>query len=117
MRPWLAHYDADVPATLEPYPERTLLDYLAETAGTHPDRPALLFKGNRMSYAELERQSGAAHGVHAAQGARGRRRRRSKSERTCRKPRLGKCFVVRSNSARWRERSAWSFADKASGAT
>jgi len=58
-RPWLAHYDAGVPSTLEPYPERTLLDYLSETARTHPDRPALLFKGHRVSYAELERQSDA----------------------------------------------------------
>jgi long-chain acyl-CoA synthetase len=59
MRPWLAHYDADVPPTLEPYPERTLLDYQSETAREHPDRPALLFKGARVSYAELERQSDA----------------------------------------------------------
>jgi len=68
MRPWLAHYDADVPATLEPYPERTLLDYLAETAGTHPDRPALLFKGHRMSYAELERESDAFAAALVASG-------------------------------------------------
>jgi hypothetical protein len=26
--PWLAHYDAGVPATLSPYPDRTLLDYV-----------------------------------------------------------------------------------------
>ena len=58
-RPWLAHYDADVPPTLEPYPERTLLDYLSETAQAHPERPALLFKGHRVSYAELERQTDA----------------------------------------------------------
>ena len=32
MRPWLAHYDSDVPKTLAPYPERTLLD-LARTTG------------------------------------------------------------------------------------
>ena len=30
--PWLAHYDAGVPATLAPYPERTLVDYLADAA-------------------------------------------------------------------------------------
>jgi len=44
IRPWLAHYDPDVPATLEPYPERTLLHYLSESASTQPDSPALLFK-------------------------------------------------------------------------
>jgi len=58
IRPWLAHYDPDVPPTLEPYPERTLLDYTSESARTHPDRPALLFKGHRVSYAELERDIG-----------------------------------------------------------
>src|SRR5207302_2596966 len=26
--PWLAHYDKGVPATLAPYPNRTLLDYV-----------------------------------------------------------------------------------------
>ena len=28
MKPWLAHYDADVRRSLAPYPDRTLLDYL-----------------------------------------------------------------------------------------
>ncbi|HEV3484304.1 MAG TPA: long-chain fatty acid--CoA ligase [Vicinamibacterales bacterium] len=55
--PWLEHYDAGVPATLEPYPDRTLLDYLTETAQQWRDRPALLFKGATMKYAELERLS------------------------------------------------------------
>ena len=58
-RPWLTNYDAGVPSTLAPYPERTLLDYVAETARTRPDHPALIFKGHRVSYAELERQSDA----------------------------------------------------------
>jgi long-chain acyl-CoA synthetase len=55
--PWLEHYDEGVPATLEPYPERSLLDYLSETARQWPDRPALLFKGATVSYAYLERSS------------------------------------------------------------
>ncbi|HTK52026.1 MAG TPA: AMP-binding protein [Gemmatimonadaceae bacterium] len=58
-RPWLAHYDTDVPATLAPYPDRTLLDYVAESARTYPDRPVMLFKGHRVTYAELERESDA----------------------------------------------------------
>jgi long-chain acyl-CoA synthetase len=57
--PWLAHYDSDVPATLEPYPERTLLDYLADTARDRPDHSILIFKGRPISAAELERQSNA----------------------------------------------------------
>src|SRR5215208_7350583 len=68
IRPWLANYDQDVPATLEPYPERTLLDYVSESARMHPDSPALLFKGHRVSYAELERQSDAFAAALAASG-------------------------------------------------
>ena len=68
IRPWLAHYDPDVPATLEPYPERTLLHYLSESASTHPDSPALLFKGRQVSYAELERESDAFAAALAASG-------------------------------------------------
>jgi len=54
---WLDHYDEGVPATLQPYPERTLLDYLAEGAREWPDRPVLLFKGAKMGYRELEHLS------------------------------------------------------------
>jgi long-chain acyl-CoA synthetase len=55
--PWLEHYDAGVPATLQPYPEHSLLDYLAQTAGQSPDRPMLLFKGATVTYGALERLS------------------------------------------------------------
>jgi len=57
--PWLSHYDEGVPRTLRPYPERTLLDYIAEGAREHPDLPALLFKGFRVTYGELEKLSDA----------------------------------------------------------
>src|SRR5689334_14527796 len=55
--PWLSSYDAGIPDTLEPYPSRTLLDYLTESATQWPDRPALLFKGASIDYATLERLS------------------------------------------------------------
>jgi long-chain acyl-CoA synthetase len=55
--PWLSSYDAGIPETLEPYPSRTLLDYLTESATEWPDRPALYFKGATIDYAELERFS------------------------------------------------------------
>jgi long-chain acyl-CoA synthetase len=54
---WLDHYDPEVPPTLEPYPRRTLLDYLAETVAEHPERTALLFNGGKVSYGQLERLS------------------------------------------------------------
>lgn len=55
--PWLKHYDEGVPHTLKPYPERTLMDVVSETARQYPERPLLLFKGNSISYGELERLS------------------------------------------------------------
>ena len=69
-RPWLSHYDAGVPATLEPYPDRTLLDYLAESARTHPTRPAALMRGAALSYHALEQESDAFAAALAALGVR-----------------------------------------------
>jgi long-chain acyl-CoA synthetase len=56
---WLANYDDGVPSTLEPYPSRSLTDYLRESAGRWPDRPALLFKGSTITYRRVEEQSNA----------------------------------------------------------
>jgi len=56
---WLANYDDGVPSTLEPYPSRSLTDYLRESAGRWPDRPALLFKGSTTTYRGVEEQSNA----------------------------------------------------------
>jgi long-chain acyl-CoA synthetase len=58
--PWLAHYDANVPKTLAPYPQRTMLDYLSDLARSRPDHPALLFKGATVTFGELERLSDRA---------------------------------------------------------
>jgi long-chain acyl-CoA synthetase len=55
----LEHYDAGVAATLHPYPERTLLDYLRDAVAQRPDAPAILFKGTTVSHARLERESDA----------------------------------------------------------
>ena len=55
--PWLASYDRGVPATLAPYPNRTILDFVTDQARSRPDRPALLFKGAAVSWAQLERDS------------------------------------------------------------
>jgi long-chain acyl-CoA synthetase len=54
---WLKGYDEGVPTTLQPYPERTLLDYLSESARNWPDRRFLLFKGSSVSYRQLEQES------------------------------------------------------------
>ena len=68
--PWLAHYDPDVPATLAPYPARTLVDYLADAARDQPDKAALLFKGATMTYGRLARLSDACAAAFAALGVR-----------------------------------------------
>ncbi len=65
---WLEHYDKGVPHTLQPYPERTLLDAVNDAARQRPDHPALLFKGASLSYGELERLSDAFAAALVAQG-------------------------------------------------
>src|SRR5438552_13847801 len=68
--PWLARYDPGVPATLAPYPARTLVDYLADAARSQPDKPALLFKGATMTYGRLARLSDACAAAFSALGVR-----------------------------------------------
>jgi long-chain acyl-CoA synthetase len=65
---WLEHYDEGMPATLGPYPELTLPDYVAEAAAQRPDRPALLFKGRTVTHGELQRRSDAFAAALAALG-------------------------------------------------
>jgi len=57
--PWLGHYDPGVAPTLSPYPRRTLLDYVSESAARDPNHPAILFKGSTITYGALERLSNA----------------------------------------------------------
>jgi long-chain acyl-CoA synthetase len=56
-KPWLKHYDEGVPHSLQPYPQKTLLDIVNETTSQRPDHPALLFKGSVMTYGQLEQLS------------------------------------------------------------
>lgn len=57
--PWLHHYDEGVPATLAPYPSRTILDYLADHVRERPGAAALLFKGATVTFQQLDRDSDA----------------------------------------------------------
>jgi long-chain acyl-CoA synthetase len=59
VKPWLAHYDADVRPSIEPYPDKTLIDYLDQLAREHADATALLFKGTAVSYGQLDQESTA----------------------------------------------------------
>jgi long-chain acyl-CoA synthetase len=58
-KPWFKSYDPGLPHTLEPYPDATLLDVLADTVRQRPEHTALIFKGARISYTELEGASNA----------------------------------------------------------
>ncbi|MGE3958266.1 MAG: AMP-binding protein [Vicinamibacterales bacterium] len=66
--PWLANYDPSVPATLAPYPNRTLLDYVAEHARVRPQATALIFKGTKVTWQQLEQESDAFAAALAALG-------------------------------------------------
>ncbi len=68
MHPWLSHYDDGVPHSLAPYPDGTLVERLAELASTHPGKPAILFKGATVSYADLHRLSDRFAAALAARG-------------------------------------------------
>ncbi|MEJ2554765.1 MAG: long-chain fatty acid--CoA ligase [Anaerolineae bacterium] len=61
-KPWLKFYEAHVPAHID-YPKSTIPAILEETARKHPDRTAIIFKDNKISYREYNQtvdQLGAA---------------------------------------------------------
>ena len=58
---WLAHYDSDVRRSLYPYPDKTLLDFLATLARDHGSKTAILFKGATLSYEQLAADSEYLH--------------------------------------------------------
>ena len=65
---WLKHYESNMPHTLRPYPERTLLDVMSDTVRARPQHTALIFKGTRLSYARLEQLTNAFGAALVAQG-------------------------------------------------
>jgi len=66
----MSPYDAGVPLTLAPYPDRTLLDYLTDLARDRPDQAALLFKGSTITWRALEQLSDACAAAFHALGIR-----------------------------------------------
>ena len=66
--PWLAHYDAGVPASLAPYPDRTMLDYFADGVRERPDATIMHFKGADISYATLDAAANAMAAAFAGLG-------------------------------------------------
>jgi long-chain acyl-CoA synthetase len=54
--PWLSYYDSGVPAQI-PQPAQRLDEMLSTSARAFPDRPAILFFGQKMSYRTLDHLS------------------------------------------------------------
>jgi long-chain acyl-CoA synthetase len=50
-KPWLKFYEPHVPAHID-YPHSTIPATLEETARKHPDRTAMIFKDNQITYRE-----------------------------------------------------------------
>ncbi len=57
--PWVKHYEAGVPHTLQPYPEITVLDVITDTLKQRPQHPLAIFQGREMSHREVEEHSNA----------------------------------------------------------
>lgn len=67
-RVWHRSYPDEVPVSLEPYPEHSLYEFLARSAGRFGDRPAIAFLGTQLSYSELHEQVKALAASLAARG-------------------------------------------------
>ena len=52
-KPWQAHYERGVQASIE-YDDRTLSDYLAQSAARFPEKMALSFQGYEVTYRQLD---------------------------------------------------------------
>jgi len=52
QQPWLEHYDAGAPKHID-YPQEPLFHFLEEAARQYPQRPCTIFKGQVISYQEM----------------------------------------------------------------
>jgi long-chain acyl-CoA synthetase len=57
--PWLDHYDAGIPRSIGSYPDKTLVDLVAQHSHDDPHTVALIFKGKKITFRELDEQSDA----------------------------------------------------------
>ena len=67
-KPWLKHYDKNVPPTLAPYPDKPAYAFLEEAAAQWPDRPCTIFKGRVVTYREMNALSDRMAAGLAAMG-------------------------------------------------
>lgn len=67
-RPWFKYYDKGVPHSLAPYPEHPLHTFLENSARDFPNHTAVLFKGHRLTYRELNEATDRLAAALAALG-------------------------------------------------
>ena len=67
-QPWLEHYDPGVPRSMGTYPDKTLVDFVAEDAQQRGSDAAVLFKGRTLAWRELDRESDALAHALAGEG-------------------------------------------------
>ncbi|HEY0296901.1 MAG TPA: AMP-binding protein [Bordetella sp.] len=70
LRPWLAHYPAEVPAEIPPHDYASLTDLLDRACRRHAGRTVCRFMGSDISYAELDAKAAAFAGWLQARGLR-----------------------------------------------
>ena len=68
--PWTRRYDVRVPASLAPYPETTLVDFVREHAAAAPTSAAVIFKGRSLTWSELDELSSRFASSLSAAGVR-----------------------------------------------
>jgi long-chain acyl-CoA synthetase len=69
-KPWLKLYDDGVPHTLHPYPNHPVHAFLEQSARDFPDRPAVIFQNNVLTYQELDELADRFAAVLAGMGIR-----------------------------------------------
>lgn len=67
-RSWFKFYDEGVPHSLAPYPEHPLHTFLENSARDFPNHTAVLFKGHRVTYRELNEATDRLAAALAALG-------------------------------------------------
>ncbi len=66
--PWFKHYDAGVPETLQPYPDKRLYEDVADVGRERPGHRMIWFKGRWMTYKEVDHLSDVLAAGLVAQG-------------------------------------------------
>lgn len=66
-KPWLRQYDDGVPQDVK-VPDHPLQQFVTQSATTHPDQAAIIFKGNEIDYRELHELTDAVARALVASG-------------------------------------------------